>query len=307
MAAASPGGFGGMTPARVAQFTAIVLAWSTSWFLITLQLGKVNPTWSVGWRFLFGGVFLLAWCKWKGHGIAIPRGGWKFVAVLALLQFVLNFNFVYRAEQHLTSGVVAAAYALLMIPNAVLAALFLKRRPTRKFILGSMLGVVGVGLLFSAEFSHASLTGTAGIGLLFTVAGLKSASGANVLQATPAAYRLPPLATLGWAMLVAACANLAWAAVVAGAPAFEVSLPYWAAAITLGMFASAIAFALYFDLIRTIGPAEAAWTGVPIPIVAMLISTVVEGYRWTWPAAIGAVIAISGLVVALIPSRSPKA
>ena len=294
-----------MTPARIAQFVAIVLMWSTSWILIKVQLGPVNPTWSVGWRFLFGGLMLLAWCQLKGHGVRVPRAGWKFVLLLGLLQFVFNFNFVYRAEQHLTSGVVAAAYALLMIPNAVLAAIFLKRRPTRRFVIGATLGVIGVGLLFSAEFNHASLAGTAGVGVLFTVGGILSASSANILQATPAAYRLPPLPTLAWAMLAAAVANLLFAAIFVGPPAFEMSFSYWVAAATLGMFASAIAFALYFDLIRVLGPAEAAWTGVPIPIVAMLISTIFEGYRWTWPAAIGAAIALTGLVVALMPAGRP--
>ena len=50
---------------------------------------------------------------------------------------MLNFNFVYRAEQHLTSGVVAAAYALLMIPNSLLAWLAFRERVSGAFIAGS--------------------------------------------------------------------------------------------------------------------------------------------------------------------------
>lgn len=291
----------GMTPARIVQFVAIVLMWSTSWILIKVQLGTVNPTWSVGWRFLMGGAFLLGWCKLKGHPLHIRASGWKFVLALAFLQFVLNFNFVYRAEQYLTSGIVAAAYALLMIPNALLAAIFLKRRPSGRFILGAALAVVGVVLLFSAEFAHPALGSSAGLGVALTFAGLLSASAANVLQASPAAFRLPPLATIGWAMLIAGVGNLLVAGVLFGPPAFELTPGYWLATAALGLFASAIAFTLYFDLIRTIGPAEAAWTGVPIPIVAMLISTLVEDFRWTWPSAAGAVIALAGLAIALRP------
>ncbi len=295
------GASGGMTPGRMAQFVAIVLMWSISWILIKVQLGAVNPTWSIGWRFLLGGSFLLLWCRLKGLTLYIPASGWKFVVALAFLQFFLNFNLVYRAEQYLTSGIVAAAYALLMIPNALLAALFLKRRPSRRFVVGSALAIVGVALLFSAEFAHPELSQSAGLGVVLTVAGILSASVANVLQATPAAFRLPPLAVMGWAMLVSAVGNLLFAALTSGPPAFELTLAYWGATVALGMFASAIAFSLYFELIRVIGPAEAAWTGVPIPILAMVISTFVEDFRWTGLSAAGAVIALVGLVVALRP------
>ena len=41
-----------------------------------------------------------------------------------------------------------------------------------------------------------------------------------------------------------------------------------------------------------------------MPIIAMAITTVMEGYRWTPLAALGVVVALAGLVVAL---RQPAA
>ena len=37
-----------------------------------------------------------------------------------LSQFCLNFNFVYRSELYLTSGVVAVMFGLLLVPNSLL-------------------------------------------------------------------------------------------------------------------------------------------------------------------------------------------
>ena len=71
----------------------------------------------------------------------------------------------------------------------------------------------------------------------------------------------------------------------------------------LGVLASAVAFALYYRLIRAVGPARAAYTSVMIPLVAMALSTVFEDYVWGWTAVAGAALAVAGLVVALRARR----
>jgi drug/metabolite transporter (DMT)-like permease len=67
----------------------------------------------------------------------------------------------------------------------------------------------------------------------------------------------------------------------------------------LSIIGSVVTFPLYFDLIRNIGPGKAAYTGVLIPVIAMMLSTIFEGYDWSLLAAAGAVLAIAGLVVAM--------
>ena len=52
--------------------------------------------------------------------------------------------------------------------------------------------------------------------------------------------------------------------------------------------ASAVAFPLYYRVLRTIGPAKAAYSSVLVPVVAMLLSTLFEGYRWSPLAGAGA-------------------
>jgi drug/metabolite transporter (DMT)-like permease len=71
----------------------------------------------------------------------------------------------------------------------------------------------------------------------------------------------------------------------------------------LGVVASSLAFTLYFGLIRMIGPAMAAYTGVIIPVIAMFLSTVFEGYRWSPLAIAGCALALVGLLFAL---RAPS-
>jgi drug/metabolite transporter (DMT)-like permease len=281
------------------QFIAVVLIWGTTWIVIKDQLALVHPSWSVTYRFLVGGLALLAWCRFRGLPIQVPRASLVFLLLFGTAQFVLNFNFVYRSELYIPSGLPAVAFALLMVPNAILAWLFLARPVTRRFLLGSALGIAGVGLLFLQQLSHPGDRSETLLGLAFVGAGVLSASVANVMQASPAARRFPALAGLGWAMLMGAALNALVALQLAGPPQWDPRPQYLAGLLFLGVVASAVAFGLYFDLIRTLGPAEAAWTGVPIPILAMAISTLLEGYRWTPLAVTGSILALLGLVVAL--------
>jgi drug/metabolite transporter (DMT)-like permease len=288
-----------MSTRAIFQFLTVVVIWGTTWIVIKYQLGTVNPSWSVTYRFATGGLALLAWCALKGLPLTVPRHALPFLLVLGLFQFVLNFNFVYRSELYIPSGIPAVAFALLMVPNAILAWAFLGRKISGRFALGSALGIAGVALLFAQQLSLPGSRADTMLGLGLVVAGILSASVANVMQASPKALTFPPIAGLGWAMLIGASINALVASVVAGPPQFDPAPAYWLGFLYLGVIASAVAFALYFDLVRQMGPAEAAWTGVLIPIIAMAISTVVEGFRWTPMAIAGCALALVGMVIAL--------
>lgn len=295
-----------MNPRTVLQFAAVTLIWGTTWIVIKYQLGHVNPSWSVSYRFATGGLSLLAWCAFKRMPLLVPRHALPFLLALGLFQFVLNFNFVYRSELYIPSGIPAVAFALLMVPNAFLAWVFLRRSVSGRFLLGAAMGILGVGLLFAQQLSLPGTRADTVLGLSLVAAGVLSASIANVMQASPKALTFPAVAGLAWAMLIGAALNAVLAFTLAGPPQFDPNPRYWLGFLYLGVFASAVAFALYFDLIRKMGPAEAAWTSVLIPIIAMAISTVVEGYQWTALSVSGCALALTGLMVALRqPARKP--
>lgn len=285
-------------------FAAVTLIWGSTWIVITGQLGTVPPTWSVTYRFLVAGVAMLAWAAITRQPLGLDARGVRFAVLLGLFQFVLNFNFVYRAEMHVTSGLVAVVFALLLVPNAVLARVFLGQRLGRQLVIGSLIAMAGVALLFLHEIRRdpaASAEVYLGIGL--TMFGVLSASTANVMQATEAAKRYPMATMLGWAMLLGAAMDGTFAWVTTGPPVFDMRPSYIAGVLYLGILGSAVSFPLYFNVLRKIGPAKAAYSSVIIPVLAMLLSTVFEGYRWSWLAAAGALLAGAGLVLALRARR----
>ena len=281
-------------------FALVTLIWSSTWIVIRDQIGSVPPSWSVCYRFALAGVAMAIFCRMRGVSLRIGGAAVAFAAVLGTAQFVLNFNFVYRAELTLTSGVVAVIYAMLLIPNSILAFLIFRQPVSRAFIAGSVVATTGIILMLTHEYHAADIApGDVLAGVGFALAGLLSASAANVMQGMDIARRLPMIAVLAWAMLIGAVVDAAYALATVGPPVAEWRTGYWLGVAWLGLVGSVITFPLYFRLIQRMGAGRAAYTSVLIPVIAMLISTLLEGYRWTGLAAGGAMLAVAGMAIAL--------
>ena len=286
-------------------FLLITLIWSSTWIVIKDQLGIVPPVWSVSYRFLIAGAAMMLIVRLAGMSLAIGRGH-GLAALLGLLQFVLNYNFVYASELYITSGLAAVVFALLVVPNAGLAWLFFGQKVSLRFMLGSAVAMAGVGLLFVQEI-RASPTPTGevllGLGLVFIA--VLAASASNVMQLAGGMKSRPVAPMLGWAMLYGAAIDAGWAWATVGPPVIEWSWSYWLGLVYLGVVASALAFWLSYRIIRQVGPARAAWSSVLIPILAMAISTAFENYAWSPLAIGGGLLAVAGLLIALRAGKSP--
>jgi len=289
---------GGFSTASLVRFALVTLIWGSTWLIIRTQL-TVPVSWSVAWRFLLGSAVMFSLCLVTGKTVRLGWRGHGFALLMAVFQFSLNFNLVYRAEQHLTSGLVALAFALLIVPNAVLSSVFLGQRVSGGFALGSGIGIVGIALLFARDLMAPGDGGAVLLGVALALAGVLSASVGNVLQASPAGRAQPLEGGLAWAMLYGGTLNAIVALALVGPPQFDTSISYLAGLAFLAVVASAGAFSLYYALIRDIGAGKAAYTGVVVPFVAMALSTVFEGYVWSPLAGTGAVLAALGLVIAL--------
>jgi drug/metabolite transporter (DMT)-like permease len=290
----------------IVPFIIFTGVWGSTWIVIRDQIGTVPPQWSVAYRFIIAAAAMALLAKWKGQSLKLDRGGFLAALVLAVTQFSVNFNSVYAAERFITSGVVATVFALLLVPNSLLAWAFLGQKPNRRFLLAGLVAVAGVALLFVHEIhSSPAEPKDIAIGLGLTMLGLLGASSANVYQAGKEATRHPLLALLAWSMAIGACLDVILAFTIAGPPVFEARPGYWAGVIYLALFGSVLCFALYFPVVRKIGPGKAAYSSVMVPIIAMSLSTLFEGYRWSPLAAAGGVLALSGMLLALAGRRRP--
>lgn len=282
-------------------FLVPTLIWGTTWLTIKFQLGAVAPEVSVAYRFALASVVLFAWCGFQGLPLGYDLRTHLDVAVMGGLQFGLNYVLVYVSERRLTSGVVAVAFALIVVWNLAGARLFFGTRARASMLMGAALGLAGVALVFWPEVARVGEA--AGGGVATAVAGSIVASAGNLWSQRLYRRGLTVAPTTAWAMAYAAAA-VALSCALRGIPfTFERTVAYAASLAYLVLLGSVVAFLSYLTLLRRVGAGVAGYTAAVIPVVAMLTSTVFEGYRWTGLALAGMALVVAGNVLVM---RRPR-
>jgi drug/metabolite transporter (DMT)-like permease len=290
-----------MTRPQLGRFLITAGIWGCTWIVIRDQIAQVPGPWSVAWRFVLAAVALGAYVRLTGQPYKLGKRGQMLAAGLGVAQFTLNFNLVYEAEARVASGLVAVVFALMFVPNALLAWAFLGHRPTARFLAGSAVGVVGVGLMFHDQLA---LSRSGAIGLGLAIAGMLCASTANVAQAGPLGRRLPFLALLAAALGYGALFDCLAAWITTGPPVFAFTPSYIAGLAFMGLAATVLAFLFYYPLIRQIGAGRAAYVNMITPVIAMALTSWFEGFVWTAWSVGGALVTGAGVTFALTARRT---
>jgi drug/metabolite transporter (DMT)-like permease len=279
--------------------------WGSTWFVITGQIAGVPAAWGVFYRFALATPALFALALAMGNRLRLNRAEHSLALGVGIAQFSGNILFVYHAEQHITSGIVAVMFALLMVPNAVFARVFIGERVQGGFVTGSLVAIVGVGLLLVHEWNAAPLGGDVALGIVLAVGGMLAASIANVVQANPTGRAVPMVSLLAWAMLYGTGFDLVYALATAGPPPLPGAWSFWAGTAYLAIIGSVVTFPLHYNLVREIGAGRTAYNGIVTVCVAMGLSTLFEGFVWDALSATGMALALAGMGLAL-RSRQKK-
>ena len=287
-----------LAPADLGLYAVTVFVWGTSWIALKAQLGEVSPEVSTLWRFLLAAPLMWLWAAARGETLAYPAADHRRFAAAGALMFSSNFVLFLYGGQYLPSGLLAVVFSLVSILNLLLGAAFLGQPIMPRVALGGVLGAAGIALLYSPQIAGGVQRGAL-LGLAFCLAGTLSFCAGNLVSTAIQRRGVPLLAATAWGMTYGVAA-LAAIVLVRGQPLIVEWTPrYLGATLYLALFASVVAFASYLTLLRRIGAARAGYATVLFPIVALAVSTLVEGYRWTLAAILGAALALAGNVLVL--------
>lgn len=297
-----------LTPLDGGLYALVLALWSTSWIAIHYQLGVVDPVVSVLWRFATGAAVMWIWVLVRRDGLRFPLVDHLRFLALGLCLFSTNFILFYEAGLHIASGLMSVIFSIASVINGFLGFIVFRQRIEMRVMAGGLTGALGVGLMFLPEFSGGAMGASAGKGLLLCLAGTlcfctgnlvatsiqRRGIGVHVANAFAMTYALPYLAAI--------CVMLGLPFRIDWSPIYLTSL-LWT-----GLVATTVSFVAYMTLLNRIGAARAAYVTVLSPAVALLISTWLENYHWSWPAALGLAAVMAGNVLVLrAPRRTKKA
>lgn len=289
---------------NLSLYLASVLIWGSTWIAITFQYGRVAPEVSVAYRFGLAAAILVAWCLVRGLNLRFSRREHGWIALQGALMFGMNYVFVYLAEQRIPSGLMAVIFSLMAILNLLGARIFFGTAVPRKALWGALLGVTGVGLI-CLPGAAGSLHG-AGIraGLILALAGTVAASLSNLISQRNQRQGIPVVQGNALGMSYGAFFVAAYCA-LAGRPfVFDPSLRYVGSLAFLAIFGSILAFGAYLTLVGRIGAGRAGYAMVVIPVVALALSTLMEGLHWHGWLVAGVVLCLLGNLLVL--PRAPR-
>lgn len=288
-----------LSPRVLIPFMLTGTIWGSTWFVITGQIADVPAAWSVFYRFMLATPALFALALAMGNRLKLNRPEHLLALGVGIAQFSGNFLFVYHSEQHITSGIVAVMFALLMVPNAIFAKIFIGEKVAGGFVGGSLVAIAGVAMLLVHEWNAAPLGGNVGLGIVLAIGGMLAASIANVVQANPTGRGVPMVSLLAWAMLYGTIFDLGYAFLTAGPPPVPAAWQFWAGTAYLAIIGSVVTFPLHYNLVREIGAGRTAYNGIVTVCVAMGLSTLFEGFDWGALSAGGMALALLGMGLAL--------
>ena len=281
----------------------VVMSWGLSWYAIELQLGVVPPLVSIFYRFLLAAIFLIGLLALFGRLRPIPLARHGRLLGLGFCLFSMNFFCFYLAAEILPSGLLSVIFATAAIMGALNQRVFLGKPLSGRILVGAMFGVVGLALLSWDSVLDADAGGSLLL-MVLPFLGTYLFSIGNLLSVRLSQdHDLPNVVAHGMVYGAAICLVIC---LIARLPFPLPGDPvYWGSLLYLSGIASVVAFLTYLTLVNREGPARAAYATVLFPIVAMMVSTWLEGFVWTFWAAVGLSLALAG--TALVFSNPSKA
>ena len=292
-------------PVNTLLYSTTVCIWGSTWYAITLQLSQVPPMLSVIYRFALASVILFAICLATGTRLKYSARDQFFLVLQGATWIGAGYYLLYIVSGKITSGLIATMFSCILFLNVINLRIFMGI-PARKGVLAAAaLGIVGVVLAFQPA------PGAAGkaIGivpyLIATVSVYLSSIG-NVIALRNARTGMSPFASNAWSMLYGSLLLIVLWVAQGGSFQFSTDWGYLLPLLYLSLFGSVTAFCCYLKLMDNIGADRAAYALIMAPVLALVISTIFEGFQWSGVRLLGACCVFLGNILVLAPEHVLK-
>lgn len=279
------------------------LIWGSTWLAIKLQLTQVPPILSVAYRFCLAALILLAYCRLTRKRLNFSLRDHQFMILQGFTLFGLSYCGSYLATAYMTSGLVAVVFSTILLWNIINLRIFMRQPVAWRAFWGGILGLTGIGTVFWQEL--ATFSATSGmIGLFIALVGAYLASVGNVVGSRNAKSGVPVTQANAFGMGYGGLLTLFIHLAMDGRLFIDWSIGYLGPMLYLTIFGSIFGFGFYMLLISRNGAEYAAYVTLLVPIIALILSTMFEGYHWASSVLVGVVLVLAGNLIILTPQST---
>ena len=281
----------------------LCVIWGSTWLFIKLGLADLPPITFAGIRFVISCAILFP-LVWVRH-LALPktRNEWFLLGGTGVMSFSLNYGLVFWAEQYITSGLAALLQAMLPAFGLILAHIYVPaERMTWVKIAGVVLGVCGVGVVFSNQLAISGRLALAGCVAMVLSAFFAAYS--NVLVKTHG-KNLNPAVMAAFQMLFGLGPLLLYGLAFEGNPLhFRWTALAVLCLLYLAVVGSVVAFLMYYWLIQNMDVTKTMMISLVTPVVAVVLGMLVLDEQLSWRTLVGGAMIMSG--IGFIVVRKPR-
>ncbi len=286
-----------MTRRNWILFSIVGILWGTPYLLIRVAVRDFSPATVVFIRVAIGAMILIPIAIKQKTFMSAVRG-LKYIFPYAIAEMLIPLMLIAMAETSISSGLTGILIATVPIWASIFASLYGDKsvwHQTR--LIGLIVGFVGIFLLIGIE----SLTGESA---LWAIAFVIIASASYAFAVNMITRKLRDVSGIAFNGIAMAITGLIIAPfAIAQWPTTAVPTQAIFSVIALGLFCTALAFILFFIVIKEIGPARASLTTYLNTAVAVLLGVVILREPFTLGIAIGLPLVLYGSYLA---SRKPS-
>ncbi|EFK97293.1 integral membrane protein [sediment metagenome] len=276
-------------------FASLGLIWGLPYLLIKVGVESLSVSMVIFSRMALGALILLPIAIATGQ-LKHLRGHWRWVIVFALVELTFTLLALTWAEQRISSSLAGLFVAAVPITTALIAwRLGLDDRLTGTRLVGMGVGIVGVGALVGFDVSSDSILAV--LALVVTVVGYSL--GPIIIDRRLQGVPGVPVMAIAIGLNAVIYAPFAWLT----RPTEPVPSSAWVAIALLGVLCTAIAFVIFFALVREVGPSRTTLITYVNPAVAVVLGIVILDEPFTLGIAIGFPLVLLGSWLAT--RRSP--
>jgi drug/metabolite transporter (DMT)-like permease len=282
---------------QIFVFILLCIIWGTTWLAIKISLTGIPPFLGAAFRFAVASMILLIYARLTKAPMRLNKSDFTKVFISALLLYPVDYGLIYWSEQHLSAGVTAIFFATFPLFMSIFSNFIFKNEIFNKWkFVGVMIGFGGVVLIFYDQLIQTNYRQIIVIAIIAVIVSAAAAAISTLIVKKHLNHIRTASLTLHqmfWGLLSLFIISFSFQETTNVNINWQVA----AAVLYLGAVGSALAFVLYYWLLKKISAITLSFIIYITPVVAIFADWLVFGETIAMKTFVGMLLIFAGIAL----------